>query len=104
MTTYQPIPNHFRKDGFDFNLLDRRGLVALFHKTKKPRIESFEVVVLVEAEEREFPNGLKSPAKEIMPASEQWGQKGWTCTNLEDAKAKFEEWSERFNTPSEHSA
>jgi len=83
-----PLPDTFRSDGFDFRLLRRAGAVALLVKSKPGGTPSYEVVRLVRVPEREM-FGRVIPAHEAMPASEQWGERGWTYSDRDRAEAKF---------------
>jgi hypothetical protein len=83
------LAKRFRQHGFDFKQLMRDGRVALFVKTK-PQFarESHEVVIVQRIKERTI-CGRRVEAHEAMPSPEQWGVAGWTFTDLEKAKAKF---------------
>ena len=85
-----PLPDTFRHDGFDFRLIKRTGAVALLSKSKPAGHVSYEVVRLVRVAEREM-FGRTIPAHEAMPASEQWGERGWTYCDREQAEKKFSE-------------
>jgi hypothetical protein len=68
------LPTTFRSDGFDFQILDREGEVALLAK-KKPRWNfSIYEVVRVQAWPAELIKGRFTPEREAMPRSEQWGR------------------------------
>ncbi len=86
----RPIAKEFKSNGFQFRLLKREGLVALFEKSKSGHRElSFEVVILQVNRERTFPNGITTPERETMPSDEQWGAYGWTCQDRESAETEF---------------
>ncbi len=85
-----PLPDTFRSDGFDFRVLKRAGAVALLVKAKPGASPSYEVVRLVRVPEREM-FGRVIPAHEAMPASELWGERGWTYSDRDRAEAKFSE-------------
>lgn len=82
-----PLPTQFdgRADqkGFQFSQIKREGDVALFEKRKpgwlKPK---YEVVIVQKCPERTWPNGLTTPAHEIMPSPEEWGTLGWSPATL----------------------
>jgi hypothetical protein len=86
----EPIKHQFRKDGFDFRIVKMHRPFVVFAK-KRPHHtrETYEVVRLVEAPERTFPNGKTVPAHECLPWSESWGTHGFTYTEREDAEARF---------------
>ena len=81
----------FRLDGFEFKLLKRNGLVALFEKSKDEHTHpSFEVVIL-----QVYPAtklwGVEQPERETMPHNEQWGKAGWTFQEREAAEKQYRE-------------
>lgn len=82
------------QDGFRLELWERLGSVAIYKKSKLfTPIESWEVVKIgTRSEKQAF--GRVFPASETYPSSEQWGDRGWTCTTKEDADKKFEQWCE----------
>ena len=83
------LASHFVSDGFEFRLIDRRGDVALFKKSKLGR-QFYEVVIV-----QELPAGTifgrSYPAREAMPPSEAWGIHGWSLTTAERAQEKLAE-------------
>jgi len=85
-----PLAKTFRFDGFDFELVQREGDVALFRKSKPThRDPSYEVVILRKHPEQTFPSGKFYPARESMPPSESWGTEGWSYSDLPSAKTRF---------------
>jgi hypothetical protein len=84
----RPLPDTFRHDSFDFRLLKRAGAVALLVKSKPGGTPTYEVVRLVRVPDREM-FGREIPAHEAMPASELWGERGWSYPDPNRAKAKF---------------
>jgi len=83
-----PLPDRFRSDTFDFRLLKRAAAVALLSKSRTAGYVSYEVVKLVRVPDRQM-FGRVVPAHEAMPASEQWGERGWTYSDRDRAEAKF---------------
>ena len=96
----QPIPNKFdgRADQRDyrFSLVKRQNNVCLFEKTYKSGgpVKFYEVVRLLPVPEKTFPSGKTYPAHEAMPNPSQWGEAGWTPTDLADAHTVFNRWVE----------
>jgi hypothetical protein len=78
----------FSRDGFEFEVIERNGPIAIFRKSK-PTYHHYEVVIIQCEQERTFPNGLTTPAHERMPGNEEWGWHGWTCSDFDRAIAKF---------------
>ena len=84
----KPLPDNFHSDGFDFRILRRGGDVALVVKSKPGGTSSYEVVRLIHVPARQM-FGRLVPAHEAMPASEQWGQRGWSYPDRDRAEAKY---------------
>ena len=90
------LPERFRKGGFDFQLVERRGDLALFVITKPNWTHpSYEVVIVRKHPARKI-TGRDSRVREYgdreaMPKSEDWGIYGWTYSDLERAKARFKQ-------------
>lgn len=85
MKTIEP---QFRHNQFDYRQLTRIGDVAIYEQTKG-KIRAFEVVRI--GRHNGFSVAGKTfPPSETYPSSEQWGQKGWTYTDLESARAKLQ--------------
>lgn len=86
------LPETFALDGFTFRLLKREGKVALFEKMAPWSDRKFYEVVIVQTHEpTTFPTGQTYPARESMPHSEQWGQAGWSYSDLAMAEQKVED-------------
>ena len=83
------LPTSFRSDGFDYVLLKREGLAALFQKSKPSHsFPTYEIVWIRQIPTREL-FGHTSEAHEAMPSSEQWGTYGWTACDLPSAESRF---------------
>jgi len=81
------MKTEFQKGGFSFRQIKREGAVALFDRSKNGRTH-FEVAIITAHGPYELV-GVKFPAGESYPSSEQWGQKGWTYTTREEADERF---------------
>ena len=85
-----PLPDRFRKHGFNFTLISRLGDVALLAKQKDPdSARSFEVVIIQRMGARTWPDGHVTEAREHLPSNEEWGVKAWTFATPEDAWDRF---------------
>jgi len=82
----KPIESEFKKDGYQFRLIDRVGDFGLFRKTKGEAVESFEVVKIQKCKAHTWPDGRTTEARESMPCSEQWGTYGWTHNTIQAAR------------------
>jgi hypothetical protein len=88
--TYKAIEFPFRKNGFEHELLERRGLTCLVQRTSVAYGHShFEVVKLQERGYVRFDNGRELQPAELYPASSKWGECGWTYRTLDEARKRF---------------
>lgn len=83
-----PLPTSFKKDGFQFDQIERRGNLAIYRQ-HKGKIEAFEVVKIKQRNAWSA-FGRNFPAAEHYPASESWGTDGFTLPTLADARAKMQ--------------
>jgi hypothetical protein len=91
-----PLPDRFHIGGFDFKLIGRDGDIAILEKFKAGiTTRLFEVVIVQKAGATTWPNGITTGPREHMPHSEQWGVKGWSFSDIEQAWAKFGELREQ---------
>jgi len=80
----------YKKNGHDFTLYCRAGGIAIFHgKRVGGNSETWEVIHVQSHNGREIAGKYFDPA-EYPPSNEQWGSKGWTYTNPELARDRFE--------------
>jgi hypothetical protein len=85
------LPTTFKSDGFDFQILDREGQVALLAKKKSGWDFDLYEVVRIQVWPAEWIKGRFTPDREAMPRSEQWGVCGWSFSDIRDARRKFYE-------------
>lgn len=93
------IPNTFRFRGFDYNLIKRAGMVALYSQSRGGCIDAYEVhKVRLKAKgtgKYAQPDGtfniVEYPEKEILASNEEFGYFGWTHFTLDTANLKFQE-------------
>jgi hypothetical protein len=85
----QTIATSFKHDGYDFKLVKRNGLMAMFEK-KRPHWSFgwWEVVLIQIHAEHTWPSGETSPEREVMPPTVSWGDKGWTFFHKDRDKAE----------------
>ena len=87
----KPLPIQFKKNGWQFEQMNREGNLAIFRKWKKPQgitIESFEVVKISQNPAYSIA-GKEIPAAEGYPCSEQWGTRGWSFQTYGHALSRF---------------
>lgn len=86
------IKQTFRKGGFDYSLLKRKGSIVMYSQTVGNYL-AFEVMrVHTETVDKRFHNA----GDEYLPSTNEWGTRGWTYTNREDADRKFIELVEKY--------
>jgi hypothetical protein len=80
----------FRRDGFWHELLEQSGPVCLVERFKNDRSRlHFEVVVFQKRKARILPNGDFLPEGWVYPASQQWGESGWTYADFAQARCRY---------------
>jgi hypothetical protein len=89
----EPLSIEFDFKGFHYRQIARKSRAAIYSQrwngAESPST-AYEVM-LIQAYPETTMFGKLVPAHEAMPGSEQWGQKGWTFTTEERARAKFQE-------------
>lgn len=83
---YLPLPDTYKDHSMTFRLVKRVGMVAMFAAGTL----EWEVMVIQRQKAAKFPNGRTYPPKEVVPSPEKCGQYGWTYTDEERAKARFD--------------
>ena len=78
----------YRRGDHDYCIIERFGDVAIFQCEPPNRKPMFEVIKIQTNKEREM-FGKMIAASESCPCANLWGQRGWTFTSMEDARAKF---------------
>jgi hypothetical protein len=83
----------FDRGGFTHELLEQNGRACLVRRRRHGQPGHYEVVILHWEPEKHFPNGYVTAAHWSYPASEQWGERGWTYshTGLAGAHRKYVE-------------
>lgn len=83
----------YTKNDHTFAVVERIQDTAIFHgRSTKGSSETWEVIQIQkqEAGNRTFGGVVVNvEAREFPPSNNQWGSKGWTCVNLEDAKKRL---------------
>ena len=83
------LPNVFWEKHYDYTLIKRTGLFAIYKKTKEGYgAHCFEVIKIRENPAYIICNKVIE-AKEIFPSNEMWGFYGFTCLTLTEAEKKM---------------
>lgn len=85
--TTMKIKEQFRKDGFNFQLIKRKGNWAIFEKFKDKNTPSYEIVKIRKRTKDSKIQGklVSRKGDEYYPCSSEWGTYGFTATSLEYA-------------------
>ncbi len=90
---YKPLPNEFRRDGFNHRQVVRERDAAIYAKTftrSSNPSTSYEAIRIRRREGFEIGGRFVEPA-EVYPNSEAWGTDGWTLASRDAAFAKIRE-------------
>jgi hypothetical protein len=91
----QLLPEKFKKQGFDYEQIERNALTAIYSQSLDGQVMAYEVIRVTVAPAGEI-MGNPVVEREIMPGSEQWGIRGWTYWDLEKARDRAKELEERI--------
>ena len=93
------LEEQFKRLGWDYNLVHRNDIYAVFRKDKKAiggcgSIVSYETIKIQKRKDAEFTRAGEKcfiPAQEGYPSDERWGSEGWSFSSAEKAIAKLNE-------------
>jgi hypothetical protein len=92
----KPLSARFRRDGFDYQQLARKGDAAIYEQTwsgcSNPSV-CYEVIRIRRREGFQIDGRFVEPA-EVYPNSDAWGVDGFTLTDKNKAFAKLREVAE----------
>ena len=80
----------YKKNGYDFDVVERVGKYAISKGTCKGGGITWEVFEVLSHNGLTF-RGVKTEPAEHTPSNKQWGSKGWTYRSIEMAKDKLGE-------------
>jgi len=96
-TTYEPLDNEFRADGFELKLVKREGDFAIYSKGRGDKIYGYEVIKVKKNKGGEM-FGKMIPPREGYPSNEAFGTWGWYFPDLEHAQARFDRLTGKFGS------
>ena len=96
------IGKRFKKYGFIFDLVKRKGCVAIYKQTLPGAKKHHYEVVRIGQHNGYYMAGQKIEPAETYPGNSLWGIQGWTCLDLESAKKCFDKACTRFNKKLQH--
>lgn len=84
------LPQKFTKKGYKHTLIKREDKVALYKRqsVENSKCTHFEVVIITTHNGTTIEGNYIEPG-ELYPSTSQWGEKGWTCSTLEQAESRF---------------
>lgn len=89
-TELKKLPVTFKKNGYDFEQLDRGEQKAIYSATFGGRVVAFEVIkIRIRKEQTNLFTGNLDPPTEIYPGNEQFGKTGWFISTREKAYEKY---------------
>jgi hypothetical protein len=91
--SWKPLPTRFRRDGFNYRQIARKGDAAIYEQTWSSCPEPSVCYEVIRIRRRDgFQIGVRrvEPA-EIYPNSDAWGVDGFTFTDKDAAFAKLRE-------------
>lgn len=86
----QLLPTTFKKQGFDYEQVERNALTAIYSQSLDGQVLAYEVIRVTVALAGEI-MGNPVVEREVMPGTEQWGIRGWTYWDLEKARVRARE-------------
>lgn len=90
VTELKKIPVEFDKFGYHFEQVERTETKAIYVQTYAGRTLAFEIV-RIRIRQGGF-NTLfnkQEPTREVYPGSEEWGERGWTVCDKDEAQKKY---------------
>lgn len=88
------ILTEYKKNGYEFTLVTRKGDYAIFEGTRKTGSKTYEVIQIKSHDGLTF-DGVTTDPAEYAPSNNEWGSKGWTYRSLEVAVSKLDKLSEQ---------
>jgi hypothetical protein len=84
------LPDRFTHDGFGFRQVVRERNIVLLEKSKVGHNHPGYEVVIIQRHPAQSIHSREYPERESMPPSESWGTLGWSYSDLQAAKSKFD--------------
>lgn len=83
------IPDTFTQHGWNLELVERQGDMAIYQRSKPGGLPPHYEVVRLRQRDAYQLGGRDIPAGETYPSSRVWGKDGFTCPTLAKAREKF---------------
>lgn len=85
-----PLAEKYRKNGFDYELMQRIDDVVIYKQILNTYLVAFEVFEVRKHKASVFA-GINYEARETSPSNEAWGNNAFTVSNLLLAEAKMKQ-------------
>ena len=83
------LPIELRINGYNYTQLKRGKKACIYEQHVTPGTLRFEVI-FIKLRPAEEVMGRDYPEREVYPCNEDWGKKGWTYIELENALRAFD--------------
>lgn len=76
---------------FKYKQIEREGSIAIYEQSliDPPSTKKWYEVIVIRSHDGYEIAGNKVAPSEMYPSANHWGTLGWTCSDLETAKKKF---------------
>ena len=85
----RPLPETFSKGGFEYTLIERDGMAAIYRQSSPGTVQNCFEVGRIRRNAARIQFGIQIEAAESWPSSEEWGVRAWTYTDLGRAKQRL---------------
>lgn len=85
----EQLKTSYRKNDFDYTLIERNDHVAMFQQHRSGSHVAYEVGYIKIEPETTFPNGVTLPEREAFWGNEDFGRMAWTLISEERARERF---------------
>jgi hypothetical protein len=101
MTEYKILAPNFKRRGWEYSLIKRDGMIAVYEQRNPCRLDKisgFAVVRIKTVKETKMPNGKIVPPREKFPSPSEFGRYGWyyMSKSKEIALEHFDRLVEKF--------
>ena len=93
----KPLPSTFTAKGFDHQLVQRQGNLAIYRRNRTGSARAHFEVIRVQHHNGFTLAGVSIPPAETYPTATQWGTNGWTCPDMDSAQRRLALCAARIN-------
>lgn len=96
MSIYKILEHSFRRTGWNYSLIERNGMAAIYEQrapAKPDKISGYVVARIRRVKGKRMPDGNKIPPREIFPSPSEFGFNGWYyMSNPESKKMAYKQY------------